>query len=103
MAEPFILSRIEEPDEFTGIRKDGPNVRSLVTITEKAGKCQIVFFSRTAMFQADDMINFTTKEGVIFVDQAVLAGSVGTRGDQPPERFTDDAATHRLRNAGHAL
>ena len=30
------------------------------------------------MFQAHDMINFTTEEGVIFVDQAVFAESIGT-------------------------
>lgn len=82
---PFILSWIEEPDEFTGTGKDGSKIRPLVTIAEKAGKCQIVFFSGTAMFQADDMIHFATKEGVLFVDQAVLAESVGTRNDQLPE------------------
>jgi hypothetical protein len=36
------------------------------------------------------------------VDQAVLAQSVGTSGDQPPERFADGAAIHWPRSAGHA-
>ena len=91
---PFVLSWIEEPDEFTGFRKDGSYIRSLVAIAKKAGKCQIVFFSGTTMFQAEDVIDFTAKEGVVFVDEAVLAESIGTRGDQSPKRFTDGAATH---------
>jgi hypothetical protein len=94
VVRPIVLSWIEEPNEFTGFRKDGTYIRSLVAIAKKAGKCQIVFFSGATMFQADYMIDFTTKEGVVFVDEAVLAESIRTRGDQPPERFTDGAATH---------
>ena len=31
---PFVLSWIQEPDEFTGVCKDGSDVRSFVAITE---------------------------------------------------------------------
>jgi hypothetical protein len=68
MAGPFVLSWVVEPDEFARISKDRAYIRSLVRVAENAGVCQVALMSRTTMFQADDMINLATEEGVIFMD-----------------------------------
>jgi len=68
MAGPFVLSWIEEPDEFTRISKDRAYIRALATVAENAGICQVALMSRTSMFQANDMIDLATEEGVIFMD-----------------------------------
>ncbi len=68
MIGPFVLSWAEEPDEFTSLIKDRAYIRSLVTVAENAGICEVALMSRTTMFQTDDMINLTTEESVIFMD-----------------------------------
>ena len=68
MAGPFVLSWLEQPGELTCISKDRAYIPSLVTVAENAGICQVALMSRTTMFQADDMINLATEEGVIFMD-----------------------------------
>jgi len=45
------------------------------------------------MLQTDDMIHFASEVGVFFVNEAVFAKVLGTRGNQPPKVIAD-VVTH---------
>jgi hypothetical protein len=50
-----------------------PIVAPFLAIAEEAGICQVVRFCWTTMLHADDMIDFATEVGVIFMNQAIFA------------------------------
>ena len=55
------------------------------------------------MLFADDVIYFTTEEGVGFSNQAVFAMRIGLLGHLAAQRCADVAATHEAGTGARAL
>jgi hypothetical protein len=82
---PSILAWIEETDQRARSRDDRSNVAPLVSVTREARIREIALRGLSSMLFADDMIDLTTEERIVRVDEAVFAEVVGSCRHKPPE------------------
>lgn len=92
---PVVIARVEEAGELPALRCDGAEIAALAPVAEQTGEGKVIRFRRPAMFLADDVIDLAAEEGIVLVDEAVLAQSLRPPYHQPPEFRADVAATHR--------
>jgi hypothetical protein len=93
MLRPPVCARVEEPDEFACPPQDRPNVAPLLAVAKGARIRQVVWLCRTAVLHADDVINLTAEEGIVLVNQAILAQRLSASDDEVSQVFAD-VSTH---------
>ena len=72
MLRPKIAARIEKSCEDTGGWDKGAYIAAFRPIAKRTGKRQVFGLGLTAMFFADDVINFTAEEGIVLMNQAIF-------------------------------
>ena len=72
MFRPKIGARIEKSCEDTCSCDKRAHVAALRPIAKRAGKRQVFGLGLTAMFFANDVINFTAEEGIVLMNQAIF-------------------------------
>ena len=76
MIRPEVGARIEKSNEGTCTLDQGSHVTALRPIAKRTSIRQIFSFGFAAMFFTDDVVYFTTEEGVFFVYKTVLAEEI---------------------------
>ncbi len=73
MIDPLLSARVEQWDNITRAWIQSCNIATFEAITLGAGKCQVLNRCHTAVLTCDDMIDFVSKDRVIFMHQTVFA------------------------------
>lgn len=94
MLAPSVHARIEEPNKSSCGPYERTDIATLGTIAECTGIREIVSSCRTAMLLADDVIDLTSEEGVLLMNQAILTQAIRTLFYQAAQRGTN-VASHR--------
>jgi hypothetical protein len=68
VTRPFVLSRVEQAYDLTGLDVDGGNVASLETVARKTGPSKVVLPALTAVFARHDMVYLMREQCVFLVD-----------------------------------
>jgi hypothetical protein len=80
---PRVAPGIEEPDCATG-SIDGGDVGAFVAVAEDTSVSQIANIRGSAVFPADNVVDFVRKARAILIDQTVFTTSMGALDDQAP-------------------
>ena len=89
---PRVCAWIEEASQLTGIRGNRGQVGALVPVAERTGVSQVPLHRLAAVLLADDVVDLAAEEGVILVNEAVLAKVVGALRDAATEFGADVAS-----------
>src|SRR5690348_5167806 len=81
MIAPSVFSRIEKTNELAGGLSDGTHVTAFMSIAVKTGCRQILHDGFASVFEPDYMVNFACVKQIIFMNQAILADTVGSFDD----------------------
>ena len=89
---PAISARVEQSDELRRLADKSAKIAPLVVIAAGASPRQVARLVGATVLKTDNMVHLAAPEGVILVDEAVLADVVGAVGDELPQPLVNLAA-----------
>lgn len=96
---PVVDAWMKKAAEFAALPVNRPNIAPFGAIAKHAGISQVIRGCKTAMFFADDMIDFAAPKSVLFVNQAILTEVIGAM-DNPSSQFSTDVGRAHESDAG---
>ena len=80
-AGPAVGAWMEEPEELGRLTDERAEVTPFGAIAASASPRKVACLRLATVLAADDVIHLTTPEGIVLVDEAVLADVIGALGD----------------------
>jgi hypothetical protein len=74
---PTVNTRIEETAELSCPPHDRTNITAFVAIAKRTRIGEITLLSWAAVLLANDVVYLTAEVGIIFVNQAIFAQTIG--------------------------
>lgn len=94
MFPPLIAARVKQTHQVTSLGVNRRNVASLVPIAGQACAAQVLERCYSTVFFRQDVIHLQAKEGVVFVNQTVLARIVGSSANLTAQRRWNVSRTY---------